>query len=271
LNIALATLRARPRRFLVALFSAGIFLWVGTFILREIDATPLLACGLAVVLGVGVLMQTLSPGSGIRTLTRPQSTDAREQQGIATVDSDPPPPLEADSYLSGRVDQLIAAAERDGSWFALVLLEAVAEPGMSPELLSATAEDRLYRAVRRQDTVARVGPRSFAVAISLTRSHAGERGGTQGSEGLREALIAGARLVNATTRGSGDGPVIEVSLGVAMYEPGLDLFGLMTQAAQALKRSALQGHVGVFPRRFSRSPRPFGASDPTGERPPKGS
>lgn len=175
-----------------------------------------------------------------------------DTQRDATADyedrwQDPVTGLPTRPYLMKRLAELEGAARRGTTEFALVVLQ-IELPDALEEMpgkgVAPLAADRLSRAVRRGDTVTRIGSSRFAVAVSLSESD------------RDEVYAAGARIVNAVARASDAGPALQVSLGVVMYEHGMRVGELLRDATSALYAAQSGDEFGVVTRRFRvRQPR----------------
>jgi GGDEF domain-containing protein len=146
---------------------------------------------------------------------------------------DPVTGLPTCDYLRARLAELEGEARRRNTHFALAVLEvrtATGDTQLTPEAVT-TAARRLSRAVRGGDTLVRIGPSKFVIVLALSETD------------VHEVYAAGARLVNAFSRG--DDPELKVSVGVAIHENGMLGAELIRAAVAALHSATEAGSFGV--------------------------
>lgn len=234
----MGTIADTLRRRRLALAASTLLACVATFLLAHADAAALVTAVPAALLGLLALAPSHTPDRVVGAA--PVVPEAERATRLASLDE-----------LKARLEQLRAASSRVGHDFGVVYMEIDETIAGDSQAHAELAGERLRAATRGSDTPAQVGAAAYAVTLALSERSNGE------------LFAAGARLVNAVSRESEDGPALSVSVGVALYDGAESVDDLIDRARDVLGRGDSAGHVGLsYSRRFARRrPRPEGPED----------
>jgi GGDEF domain-containing protein len=149
----------RSRRLAISLSLAAALTFTGAFVLLEADAPAVLPCVLATALGVAVLMQVLSPGSGIalhdRAPSGPPVQGAEPKPPVLTPRSDEPSVLEAvREEVAAVLDLDSARGVQPDNLFRTLGLDSIQAVELRDRLEAAVGFQLPIELVYKQPTVA---------------------------------------------------------------------------------------------------------------------